>query len=463
MKKKFLALFMTVSLVASLTACGGGNNGAGTESGTQSNSEATQNNSEGGSDTQSNSEGGSDTASEGDNELTVWCWDPAFNIYAMEEAAKVYQQTNPDFVLNIEEVPRPDILVRIMTAATSNDLSSLPDILLIQDTEFAKTVMTFPEVFDDLTDSGIDFDSFASAKTAFSMVDGRNYGVPFDNGAAVAALRTDVLEEAGYTLEDFTDITWDQWIEQGKDVLAKTGKPMNATTSGGAGFASMMLQSAGASYFDADGNPDLVDNELLIKTLETYKELVDTGVLLEVNGWDEYIGTIVNTVAVGTISGCWILGTIQTAEDQAGLWGVTNMPRFADVAEATNYANNGGSSWGITSNSKNKELAYDFMGSTFGGSVEFYETILESAGALSTWIPAGDSDVYAEPQEFFEGQAIYSLITDYAARIPSINTGLFYAEALDAVGTAVQRIRDGADIRTELQEAQNTVEFQMQD
>jgi len=103
------------------------------------------------------------------------------------------------------------------------------------------------------------------------------------------------------------------------------------------------------------------------------------------------------------------------------------------------------------------------MGSTFGGSVEFYETILESAGALSTWIPAGDSNVYAEPQEYFEGQAIYSLITDYAARIPSINTGLFYAEALDAVGTAIQRIRDGADIKTELQEAQDTVEFQMQD
>ena len=23
--------------------------------------------------------------------LTVWCWDPAFNLYAMEEAAKVYR------------------------------------------------------------------------------------------------------------------------------------------------------------------------------------------------------------------------------------------------------------------------------------------------------------------------------------------------------------------------------------
>ena len=27
-------------------------------------------------------------AEEGDDALTVWCWDPAFNIYAMEEAAR---------------------------------------------------------------------------------------------------------------------------------------------------------------------------------------------------------------------------------------------------------------------------------------------------------------------------------------------------------------------------------------
>ena len=25
-------------------------------------------------------------------EITVWCWDPLFNIYAMEEAAKIYAE-----------------------------------------------------------------------------------------------------------------------------------------------------------------------------------------------------------------------------------------------------------------------------------------------------------------------------------------------------------------------------------
>ena len=33
------------------------------------------------------------------------------------------------------------------------------------------------------------------------------------------------------TLEDFTDITWDEWVEKGKVVLEKTGKPLLTNVS----------------------------------------------------------------------------------------------------------------------------------------------------------------------------------------------------------------------------------------
>ena len=89
-----------------------------------------------------------------------------------------------------------------------------------------KNVMNYPGVFYDLTDSGIDFSQFADFKANHTIVEGRNYGVPFDNGAAITALRVDILEEAGYTVDDFTDITWSRFIEIGKDVLEKTGYPL---------------------------------------------------------------------------------------------------------------------------------------------------------------------------------------------------------------------------------------------
>lgn len=91
----------------------------------------------------------------------------------------------------------------------------------MQDHAFQKNVISYPDVFTEISEKKIDFSEFASGKTDFSVVDGKHYGVPFDNGAAIACYRTDILQEAGMTLEDFTDITWDEWVEKGKVVLEK--------------------------------------------------------------------------------------------------------------------------------------------------------------------------------------------------------------------------------------------------
>ena len=342
MKKKMVSVLLAAAVAASLTACG------------------TKGTPDGG--------GGAGKAADkatADNELTVWCWDPAFNLYAMEEAAKIYQKDHPDFKLNVVETPWADVQTKLTTAATSGNLDSLPDILLMQDNAFQKNVLSYPDAFKDLTGTGIDFTQFAKAKTAYSVVEGKNYGVPFDNGAVVAAYRTDILEQAGYKISDFTDITWDQYLTMGKDILAKTGKPLLSCQAGESDVIMIMLQSAGASLFDEKGNPSMVGNDKLKKVMETYAALVKEGVLIEVNDWDQYVGTLTNSTVAGTINGCWILASIQTAEDQSGKWAVTNMPKLVGVDGATNYSNNGGSSWAVTSACKNPELAADFLSKTF--------------------------------------------------------------------------------------------------
>lgn len=70
------------------------------------------------------------------------------------------------------------------------------------------------------------FGQFAAGKVAYATVDGKNYGVPSDNGAVITCYRTDILEQEGYTVDDLTDIDGDRYIEIGRDVLAKTGKPL---------------------------------------------------------------------------------------------------------------------------------------------------------------------------------------------------------------------------------------------
>ena len=401
-----------------------------------------------------------DDAAAGSSKLTVWCWDPAFNIYSMEEAGKVYKEAHPEFELEVIETPWNDVQTKLTTAATSGDLSTLPDIILMQDNAFQKNVISYPDAFTDLTSTGIDFSQFAAAKAAYSVVDGKNYGVPFDNGAVVACYRTDILAEAGYTVADLTDITWSRYMEIGKDVLEKTGCPLLSCVAGESDVITMMLQSAGASLFDDAGNPNMVNNDVLVEVMTTYAELVKAGILVEVNDWDQYIGTMNNSTVAGTINGCWIMASIQQAADQSGNWALTNMPKLDNAANATNYSNNGGSSWAVTANCQNPELAADFLGSTFGGSVELYETII-SCGALATYLPAGDSAVYAEGSDYYGGDTVYSKIVEFAGKTPSNNTGVYYYEARDAVGAAITNVVAGADLAAELQTAEDTVNFHM--
>lgn len=453
MKKKLISLVLAAVMSCSFIACGG-NSTTGNDDG-----EDTTTNAE--SESTSDDESTSSKTEDGDDELTVWCWDPAFNIYAMEEAAKVYQKDNPDFKLNVVETPWADVQTKLTTAATSGDLSTLPDILLMQDNAFQKNVMVYPNAFVDLSNSGISYNDFGKSKVAYSVVDGKNYGVPFDNGTVVHCMRTDILEEAGFTIDDFTDITWAEYIEKGKVVLEKTGKPLLSMQAGESDLIMMMLQSAGASLFNDDGQPNIKDNEALKEVVTTYKELIDTGVMIQVNDWDQYIGTLTNTTVASTINGCWILASIQTAEDQSGLWQITDMPKLENTPGATNYSNNGGSSWAVTSNCKNTDLAIDFLSKTFAGSVELYETILPKSGAMATYLPAGDSNVYDEEQPFFSNQKIYSTILDFASKTPSNNTGVYYYEARDAVATAITNVVAGADIDSELENAEDTVNFSM--
>ena len=440
MKKKILSVLMAGAMCTTLLAgCGGGKEAS--TSGSQAADNAA-------------------TATD-DNTLTVWCWDPTFNINAMHEAEKIYQKDHPNFKLNVVETPWDDVQTKLSTAGASGDLSTLPDIFLMQDNAFWKNQISFPDAFADLSATkAFDFTQFAPSKLAYSTVDNVNYGVPFDNGTVIAAYRTDILEQAGYTIDDLTDIDWSKFIEIGKDVLAKTGKPLLACQTGSADLPMIMLQSTGSSLFDDKGDPNIVGNESLKKVLQTYKELNESGVMIFVNDWDHYISTMNTDVVAGVINGCWIMASMQAASDQSGKWAITNLPKMAGVGEQSNYSNNGGSSWAVAGNSKKKDLAADFLAKTFAGSTELYDNILPS-GALATWLPAGGTSAYSEKVEFFGGQEVYSLLTDFASKTPTNNTGVYYYEARDAVSIAATNIATGADVDSELKTAEDTVNFAM--
>ncbi|HIS25882.1 MAG TPA: extracellular solute-binding protein [Candidatus Pullilachnospira intestinigallinarum] len=454
MKRKVIAVLLTSAMALSMAACGSGGDSGSTGGGSDSGDAAA---------TDDGADSGEEVSgSGGDNTLTVWTWDPNFNVYAIEKAAEIYAADGHDgFSVKVEEVQSDDIETRLTTAVSAGDLSTLPDIFLMQDNSFQKYATNYPDLFTDLTDSGIDFSQFSEAKVAYSTVDGKNLGIPFDNGAVVNCIRTDLIDQAGLTLDDFTDITWSQYMELAKQVLDATGVPMLTSQAGSPDLIMEMLQSCGASLFNEDGSVNIEGNDALKECMEVYAQMVSDGTLVEVTDWDQYISSLNTGTVASAINGCWIIASITPQEDQSGNWQITNMPRLDNQENATNYSNNGGSSWVISGNSENKDLAIDFMNSTFAGSTELYDDLIQK-GALATWAPAGDSEAYAQPVEFFANQEIYALIVDYATKTPSNITGPFYYDARDAVGVALSNIiQSGADIDSEIAKAQETVEFNM--
>ena len=396
-----------------------------------------------------------------DNTLTVWAWDQNFNIKAMNIAGEQYAKDHEGFKVDVVETSSDDCQTKLTTAANAGDYSTLPDIVLMQDNSYQKYLKSYPDAFTDLKDMDINWDDFGKLKQSYSMVDDTHYGVPFDNGAVIACYRTDILEEAGYTLDDLTDITWSKFMEIGKDLHEKTGKYLLTSEATGGDTLMMMMQSCGANFVNEDGEAYIVGNDVAEKCINLYVDLVKNDVVKLVNNWDEYIATITGGEAAGIVNGNWITATLMSTEDQKGLWEITTMPKVDDVDTATNYANNGGSSWYITSNCKNVEHAEDFLASTFGSSTDFYDAILPASGAISCYLPAGESEVYNEPNEFFNGQPIFSTIVEYSSHIPEFTKTPYHYEARECVNTAVVNIVNGTSVEDALQEAQDTLAFKM--
>ncbi|MBQ7920039.1 MAG: carbohydrate ABC transporter substrate-binding protein [Lachnospiraceae bacterium] len=454
MKKKFLSLLLTAALTLSMAACGGAEEPAGGEA-------ADTGNSQSGGTEEVVSDAGTGSTEEGDKELTIQCWD-SFNVDAMKKAIEIYTAEHPDVSIVVQEALSADIQKTAQISAMSESYDSLPDIFLMDDQVFAKYLQNYPEIFTDLTDSGIPFGDFAASKVANSVKDGKNYGVPYDSNTVIACYRTDYLAEAGYTIEDLTDITWDQFITIGEDVLAKTGMPMLTNVQGEPDLLNMIMQSAGISVFDENGKIDLVDNEGVKVAMEVYIDLVEKGILQEQIDWSGYQGSINNGNVVGTINGSWICATIMSTDqaEQAGNWAVTNMPKLNDFEGATNYSAQGGSTWAVSVNCSDYDLAVDFFKSTWASSTEFYDSILVDLGAIATYLPAASSEAYNQKVAYFGDEAIYSKIVSYGGQIPTINKGIYWSEEKEALGVAISMVMAGtSDLDSAIADAQQNVEF----
>lgn len=407
---------------------------------------------------------GSENSNEGSTidtgEITAWTWDPAFNIKALEIANEHYIESNPDFNLNIIENAQNDIIQKLNTSLSSGTTKGMPNIVLIEDYRAQSFLEAYPESFYPVTDL-LNTDDFADYKVSAGTVGEEVYSVPFDSGVTGLYVRTDILEEAGYSVDDFTDITWDQYIEMGKKIEKKTGIKMLTNDHNDLGIIRTMIQSSGTWYTEEDGvTPYIADNESLKIAFEKYKEMFDGGIMNVHNDWSQFLEQF-NGGNIATVpTGNWITPSIKAAVDQSGKWKVVPYPR-QDIDGSVNASNLGGSSWYVL-NIDGKEDAAQFLVDTFGSDVDLYQDLVSEIGAIGTYEPATSGEAYQVEDEFFGGQQVYADLSEWVGEIPEVNFGQNTYAIEDILIVAMQEYLNGGDLDQILDNAQAQAESQIQ-
>lgn len=393
-------------------------------------------------------------------EITVWAWDKNFNIAAMKLAQEAYAKDHPDVKINIIEYAQDDIIQKLNTGLNSGTTTGLPNVVLIEDYRAQSFLKTYPDSFQDLSAS-IKASDFAEYKIGPTSLNGKQYGVPFDSGVTGMYVRSDYLQQAGYKLDDMKDLNWQQLIEIGKVVKAKTGKDLLTQDPNDLGLIRMMIQSAGAWYLKSDGStPDLKDNAALKDAFATYKELMSANIVKITSDWNSFLAGFNSGNVASVPTGNWITPSIKSQADQSGKWAVIPFPKLKNTASSVHASNLGGSSWYVL-NSAGKEAATEFLAKTLGSDVNLYQKLLTDVGVIGTYKPAAQGEAYTKADDFFGGQKVISDFATWTNQIPKVNYGMHTYAVEDILKVEMQNYLKGTDINKVLSDAQSQAESQI--
>jgi lactose/L-arabinose transport system substrate-binding protein len=392
-------------------------------------------------------------------EVTIWAWDPNFNIAIMQEADKRYTAKHPDATFKIVDMAKADLEQKLQTTLASGVTKSLPDIVLVEDYNAPKYLRSFPGAFEPMS-GVVDYKGFAKYKVDLMTLNGKVYGLPFDSGVTGMYYRKDLLAKAGFAEKDMQNITWDRYIEIGKKVEAATGKKMLGIDPNDNGLVRVMMQSGGRWYFDKDGKLDIKNNPALKAALEIQAKLFKSGIVKPTTGWAEYVGAVNSGDVASITTGVWITGSVKSEKSQSGMWAVAPTPSLG-IPGATNASNLGGSSWYVLSSGKEKAMAVDFLNEIYAKDVDFYQTILQSRGAVGTLLASRAGKEYSAPDAFFGGAKVWQQFSDYLGKVPSVNYGMYTYEADAAVAAQLPGLIQGTPVDKVLDNIQQQVAAQI--
>ncbi len=283
--------------------------------------------------------------------------------------------------------------------------------------------------------------------------DGTYYGIDYHVGAMVVYYNTEVLEAAGVNYKDI--VTWDDFHEAGKKVLAQTGKPMTTWESTDCWSIYPLVNQHGGDWLSRD-NEVRMDEPVVADTLAFMEDMLKDGTAVPTPGgmhhMEEYYSWMNGGNCASVVMPFWYVNRFTNyMPDLKGKMKIGVMPTWTDGGYKSAQMGGTGTVALNTAGNKNVEVAKAFLA----------DAKLSKEGAISCWTLLGfdpvRTDVYgtpemAAPNEFYDyyGDDLFDAVSSVLDDIPDTALTSLYPAATDIVkGTMAYDIVIGLKDPTE--------------
>ncbi|MFC4660731.1 sugar ABC transporter substrate-binding protein [Oceanobacillus aidingensis] len=356
----------------------------------------------------SDTEGSDETNN--DEQITITWWDSQAlepMVQAMESLIEDYESANPNVEIERTFVPFADIKDKLLLGAASDEL---PDIVMIDGAdhqEFASSGV-LEDITEEVTAWG-EIDQYFEAPLSHVIYDEKYYGIPADTNNLALYYNADMLNDAG--LEAPT--TWEE-LEEAAEAL---------TSENVFGFAIAAIKGEQLTYqhlpflWQSGADMQELNSKETIDMLNYLNGFLDNGYMSRDTLTQDQQATFEQFMSgrvAMVMSGPWQLPIIK--EEASFDWGLVPLPVGQNESTIV-----GGSDWAITSNSENKDIAWDIL--EFSQQPEYLIPFLQAGGRLPTREDISDDSYWTEDEHMkvFADQTPIAKARAYGSNYPAIS------------------------------------------
>jgi multiple sugar transport system substrate-binding protein len=284
---------------------------------------------------------------------------------------------------------------------------------------------------------------------------GELFAMPADIGPGSLFYRSDLLAQAGISLNEMTK-TWESFIHAGIKLKQKSIYLVANASDVKDIYIRIGLKPGEGIYFNQAG-ASLVRSERFVKAFTLAKQVRDQGLDARLQIWsNEWAESIRRGQIATQMMGAWFAGHLSSwiAPDSPGLWRVSQLP-------AHSYANWGGSFYAIPKAAAHKSEAWDFI-RFMTLDPEMQLKAFEKLDAFPALLSAQQTPHMTESMSYFGQQQARLIWKDAAANMPIIATYKYDALAAEIIRKQMDLVlEDHKNITDALDDAERQIKHKV--